>query len=210
MVIVFGECCKISYEDVIISLSCSINLLGFCKGKVLCMVLVQQLGGVWIKVMVLEKLIDNVWCDVIKQELLELISQLDLSSGFDGLLESFEFGEEFIFILEVDVVLMLKLKIIKGLKVEFEIVVYDVLWVDVMFEDFCKQMVMVVLVEGCIVKNGDIVVFGFKGIYSDDGSEIEGGSVDLMDVDLENGWMIFGFIEGVIGMKVGEIKIVDC
>ena len=31
-----------------------------------------------------------------------------------------------------------------------------------------------------------------------------------MDVDLENGRMIPGFIEGVIGMKVGETKTVDC
>lgn len=31
-----------------------------------------------------------------------------------------------------------------------------------------------------------------------------------MDVDLENGRMIPGFIEGVIGMKVGDNKTVDC
>ena len=31
-----------------------------------------------------------------------------------------------------------------------------------------------------------------------------------MDVDLDNGRMIPGFIEGVIGMKVGESKSVDC
>ena len=31
-----------------------------------------------------------------------------------------------------------------------------------------------------------------------------------MDVDLEHGRMIPGFIEGVIGMKVGDSKTVDC
>ena len=44
----------------------------------------------------------------------------------------------------------------------------------------------------------------------DDGSEIEGGSADSMDVDLEYGRMIPGFIEGVIGMSIGDSKTVDC
>ena len=51
---------------------------------------------------------------------------------------------------------------------------------------------------------------GFKGNYSDDGSEIEGGSAESMDVDLEHGRMIPGFIEGVVGMAVGDSKTVDC
>jgi trigger factor len=79
-----------------------------------------------------------------------------------------------------------------------------------MIEDSRKQLATVVPVEGRAAEKGDIAVLGFKGTYSDDGSEIEGGSADSMDVDLDNGRMIPGFIEGVIGMKVGESKSVDC
>ena len=205
-----GERCKTSYEDAITSLSRSINLPGFRKGKVPRTVLVQQLGGVRIKATALEKLIDNAWRDAIKQESLEPISQPDLSSGFDGLLESFEPGKELTFTLEADVAPTPKLKSTKGLEAEFETVAYDASRVDAMLEDSRKQMATVVPVEGRAAQNGDIAVLGFKGTYSDDGSEIEGGSADSMDVDLENGRMIPGFIEGVIGMKVGETKTVDC
>mgnify|MGYP002835973673 CR=1 FL=1 len=115
-----GERCKTSYEDAITSLSRSINLPGFRKGKVPRTVLVQQLGGVRIKATALEKLIDNAWRDAIKQESLEPISQPDLSSGFDGLLESFEPGKELTFTLEADIAPKPTLKSTKGLKAEFE------------------------------------------------------------------------------------------
>ena len=65
-------------------------------------------------------------------------------------------------------------------------------------------------VEGRKAEKGDIAVVGFKGIYSDDGSEIEGGSAESMDVDLEHGRMIPGFVEGVVGMAIGDSKTVDC
>ena len=209
-VTVSGERCKASYEEAIKSLSRSINLPGFRKGKVPRSVLVQQLGGVRIKATALEKLIDNAWRDAIKQESLEPISQPDLSNGFDGLLESFNPGDELTFTLEADVAPTPKLKSTKGLKAEYEAVAYDPSRVDSMIDDSRKQLATVVPVEGRAAQKGDIAVLGFNGTYSDDGSEIEGGSADSMDVDLDNGRMIPGFIEGVIGMNVGENKSVDC
>jgi trigger factor len=209
-VTVSGERCKASYEEAIKSLSRSINLPGFRKGKVPRSVLVQQLGGVRIKATALEKLIDSAWRDAIKQESLEPISQPDLSSGFDGLLESFNPGDELTFTLEADVAPTPKLKSTKGLKAEYEAVAYDPSRVDSMIDDSRKQLATVVPVEGRAAQKGDIAVLGFNGTYSDDGSEIEGGSADSMDVDLDNGRMIPGFIEGVIGMNVGENKSVDC
>ena len=209
-VTVSGERCTASYEEAIKSLSRSINLPGFRKGKVPRSVLVQQLGGVRIKATALEKLIDSAWRDAIKQESLEPISQPDLSSGFDGLLESFNPGAELTFTLEADVAPTPKLKSTKGLKAEYEAVAYDQSRVDSMIDDSRKQLATVVPVEGRAAQKGDIAVLGFNGTYSDDGSEIEGGSADSMDVDLDNGRMIPGFIEGVIGMNVGDNKSVDC
>ena len=205
-----GERCKTSYEEAINSLSRSINLPGFRKGKVPRTVLVQQLGGLRIRATALENLVDGVWRDTIKQENLEPLSQPELSDGFDKLLDGFQPGEELTFTLETDVAPTPKLKSTKGLKAEFEAVSFDAGQVDAMIEDSRKQLATVVPVEGRAAEKGDIAVLGFKGTYSDDGSEIEGGSADSMDVDLENGRMIPGFIEGVIGMKVGDSKTVDC
>ena len=209
-VTVSGERCKTSYEEAINSLSRSINLPGFRKGKVPRTVLVQQLGGLRIRATALENLVDGVWRDTIKQENLEPLSQPELSDGFDKLLDGFQPGEELTFTLETDVAPTPKLKSTKGLKAEFEAVSFDASQVDTMIEDSRKQLATVVPVEGRAAEQSDIAVLGFKGTYSDDGSEIEGGNADSMDVDLENGRMIPGFIEGVIGMKVGDSKTVDC
>ena len=205
-----GERCKTSYEDAIKSLSRTINLPGFRKGKVPRTVLVQQLGALRIRATALESLVDGVWRDAIQQEKLEPLSQPELSDGFDKLLDGFQPGEELTFTLETDVAPTPKLKSTKGLKAEFEAVSYDASQVDAMLEDSRKQLATVVPVEGRAAEKGDIAVLGFKGTYSDDGSEIEGGSADSMDVDLEHGRMIPGFIEGVIGMSIGDSKTVDC
>ena len=205
-----GTRTKAGYEDAITKLSRSINLPGFRKGKVPRTVVVQQLGSVRIKATALESLVDAAWRDAIKQESLEPISQPDLSDGFEGLLENFQPGNDVSFTLEADVAPTPKLKTTKGLKAEFETVAYDASRVDAMLEDSRKQLATIVPVEGRAAEKGDIAVLSFKGSYSDDGSEIEGGSADSMDVDLEHGRMIPGFIEGVIGMKAGDSKTVDC
>ena len=205
-----GERTKAGYDDAINTLSRSVNLPGFRKGKVPRTVVVQQIGSLRIKATALENLVDAAWRDAIKQESLEPISQPDLTNGFEGLLENFQPGSDVSFTLEADVAPTPTLKGTKGLKAEFETVAYDASKVDAMIEDSRKQLATVVPVEGRTAEKGDIAVLGFKGTYSDDGTEIDGGSSDSMDVDLEHGRMIPGFIEGVIGMKAGETKTVDC
>ena len=205
-----GERTKAGYDEAINTLSRSVNLPGFRKGKVPRTVVVQQIGSLRIKATALENLVDAAWRDAIKQESLEPISQPDLTDGFEGLLENFQPGSDVSFTLEADVAPTPTLKGTKGLKAEFETVAYDASKVDAMIEDSRKQLATVVPVEGRSAEKGDIAVLGFKGTYSDDGTEIDGGSADSMDVDLEHGRMIPGFIEGVIGMKAGETKTVDC
>ena len=205
-----GERTKAGYDDAITKLSRSVNLPGFRKGKVPRTVVVQQIGSLRIKATALENLVDAAWRDAIKQESLEPISQPDLTDGFEGLLENFQPGSDMSFTLEADVAPTPTLKNTKGLKAEFETVAYDASRVDAMIEDSRKQLATVVPVEGRAAEKGDIAVLGFQGTYTDDGSEIDGGSADSMDVDLEHGRMIPGFIEGVIGMKAGETKTVDC
>ena len=205
-----GERTKAGYDDAITKLSRSVNLPGFRKGKVPRTVVVQQIGSLRIKATALENLVDAAWRDAIKQESLEPISQPDLTDGFEGLLENFQPGSDVSFTLEADVAPTPTLKSTKGLKAEFETVAYDASRVDAMIEESRKQLATVVPVEGRAAEKGDIAVLGFKGTYTDDGSEIDGGSADSMDVDLEHGRMIPGFIEGVIGMKAGETKTVDC
>jgi trigger factor len=55
-----------------------------------------------------------------------------------------------------------------------------------------------------------VAVINFQGTYADNGEAISGGSADAMEVELEDGRMIPGFVEGIIGMKPGDTKTVAC
>ena len=205
-----AERSQASYEAAISQLSRSVNLPGFRKGKVPRSVLIQQLGGLRIRATALENLVDAIWRDTIKQETIEALGQPEVDGGYEALLESFEPGKPLSVTFESDVAPTPTLKATKGLKAEAESVSFDAGKVDEMLEQSRRQLATVVPVEGRKAAEGDIAVVGFKGTYSDDGSEIEGGSSESMDVDLEHGRMIPGFIEGVVGMAIGDSKTVAC
>ena len=205
-----GERSQASYEEAITTLSQSIKIPGFRKGKIPRMVLVQQVGTLRIKATAMESLVDQVWRDAIKQESLEPISQPELSDGFEKLLEIFNPGDPLTITLEADVAPTPILKATTGLNGVFEPINYDPSKVEEMLENYRKELATIVPVENRAALRGDIAVISFTGKYNDDDSEIDGGSSDSMDVDLENDRMIPGFIEGVVGMNIGEQKLVNC
>merc|ERR1712159_216287 len=59
-------------------------------------------------------------------------------------------------------------------------------------------------------QKGDIALMSFKGSFSDNGSAIEGGRADSIEIELEEGRMIPGFIQGVIGMNINDEKTIKC
>ena len=202
--------CQASYDSALAKLSRTVNLPGFRKGKVPKAVLLQQIGPMRIRATALESLVDVVWREAIKQEAIESLGQPDLTEDFDKLLESFQPGEALTLCLETDVAPSPKLKSTKGLKAEAEPVTFDPSRIDELIEQSRKQLATLVPIENRPAAQGDVAVVSFKGSFSDDGSEIEGGSADSMDVELEDGQMIPGFIEGIIGMAIGDEKTVVC
>lgn len=202
--------CQASYDSALAKLSRTVNLPGFRKGKVPKAVLLQQIGPMRIRATALESLVDQVWREAIKQEAIESLGQPDLTEDFDKLLESFQPGEALTLCLETDVAPSPKLKNTKGLKAETEPVTFDPSRIDELIEQSRKQLATLVPIENRPAAQGDVAVVSFKGSFSDDGSEIEGGSADSMDVELEDGQMIPGFIEGIIGMAIGDEKTVVC
>merc|ERR1712159_907223 len=73
-----------------------------------------------------------------------------------------------------------------------------------------SQLATKVPITDRAAKKGDIALVSFKGKFSDDGSEIEGGSANSIEIELEEGRMIKGFIEGVTGMNINDEKILKC
>ena len=199
-----------SHDAAVEKLSRSIKLPGFRKGKVPRAVLLQQIGPVRIRATALEDLVDSVFRDALKQAEIPAIGQPALDGGFESLLERFEPGQELSLTLEMDVEPTPSLKTTKGLKAEAVKVEFDAARVDELIEQSRRQMATLVPVDGRAAAEGDVAVIGFQGTFVDTGEAISGGSADAMEVELEDGRMIPGFVEGILGMKPGDSKTVAC
>ena len=199
-----------SYDAAVDKLSRSIKLPGFRKGKVPRPVLLQQIGPLRIRATALEDLVEAAFRDAVSQEMVAAIGRPELTEGFEVVLERFEPGSALTITLELDVEPTPKLKSTKGLKAEAEAISFDPARIDELIEQSRKQLATLVPVEGRPAASGDVAVLSFSGIYVDSGEAISGGSSDAMEVELEEGRMIPGFIEGVIGMAIGDRKTIDC
>ena len=199
-----------SHEQAVDKLSRTIKLPGFRKGKVPRAVLVQQIGAVRIRATALEDLVDSVFSNAMKQAEIPAIGQPSVDGGFEALLERFEPGKELSLTLEMDVEPTPSLKATKGLQTEAESVSFDPARVDELIEQSRRQLATLVPVEKRAAEAGDVAVISFTGTYADSGEAISGGSAEAMEVELEDGRMIPGFVEGIIGMKPGDSKTVAC
>ena len=202
--------CKNSYDEALSKLSRSISIPGFRKGKVPKTVVIQQLGVKRIQASALESLLQKVWTETLDQEGIEPLCEPELEDGFETILENFNPEKTLILKLETDITPIPTLKKSSGLTAEVENLIFDPKKVDELIEQSRAQLATKVPVIDRAAKKGDIALVSFKGSFSDDGSEIEGGSADSIEIELEQGRMIPGFIEGVIGMNIKDEKILKC
>ena len=205
-----AERCKTSYEDALTQLSRTANLPGFRKGKVPRAVILQQMGVARVQASALETLVQKIWKEAIDQESIEPLCEPELKDDFESLLNNFNTDEALIITLETDIAPTPSLKATTGLRAEVETIPFDTSKVDDLIEQSRKQLATLIPVEDRGAEMGDIAVVSFKGTYKDNGNKIEGGEADSMDLELENGRMIPGFIEGIVGMKINDEKSLEC
>jgi len=202
--------CKKSYDEALSKLSRSISIPGFRKGKVPKAVVIQQLGVKRIQGSALESLMQKIWTETLDQEGIEPLCEPELEDGFEALLEKFNPGKILTLKLETDIAPIPTLKKSSGLTAEIENLIFDPKKVDELIEQSRAQLATKVPVSDRAARKGDIALVSFNGNFSDDGSEIEGGSADSIEVELIEGRMIPGFIEGVIGMNINDKKTLKC
>ena len=205
-----GNRSRASYEAAVEKLSRSVRLPGFRKGKVPRPVLLQQLGPERVRATALEDLVDSVFRDALRQEKIEALGRPALSESFEVVLERFTPGEELTISLETDVEPTPSLRATRGLTAEAEAATFDPARVDELLEQSRRQLATLVPVEDRPAATGDVAQISFSGSYADSGEAISGGSSDGMEVELEEGRMIPGFVAGIIGMAIGETRSVDC
>ncbi len=206
---------KQAYEQVIQNFARSANIPGFRKGKVPRQVLVQRLGNVRIKAAALEEMIDSSVNEALKQEDIKAIGQPQLRTSFEELISQYEPGKPLTFSAAVDVLPEVNLTQYSGLQVQAEEVKYDPASVEKVIEENRNEMATLIPVEGRAAQMGDTAVADFKGVVVNEEDpeaepeEIPGGQATDFQVEMQPGRFIEGFIDGMVGMNIGETKEID-
>lgn len=207
------EMSKQAYEKTLQEYTRSANIPGFRKGKVPRQVLIQRFGSTRIKAAVVEDLIQSSLEKALKQENIEAIGTPELKSSFEGLVEQFSPDAALTFSAAVDVPPEVSLKQYSNLQVQAEESKYDPERVNTVLEDYRKRSATLVPVERP-AQEGDVSTVDFAGrltgeLAEGEAAEIPGGSAEDFEIELSEGRFIPGFIEGVLGMNIGDTKEVD-
>ena len=203
---------KQTYEQTLRKYMKTANIPGFRKGKVPRQILVQQLGATRLKAAALEELVQNVIDKAISQEKIEALGNYQLLSGFETLIEQFEPGKSLVISASVDVPPQAELEDYKELSVKAEEVVYNAERVTETLESYQQNLADLAPVEDRSAQEDDVAVVDFVGKVVEDGEEpkeFEGGSASEFQVEIKEGRFIPGFVEGIVGMELGQTKDVD-
>ncbi len=209
---VSGDASRSTYDKVVQKLARSSNIPGFRKGKVPRQILIQRIGTQRIKAAVLEELIQKSLAEAIEQESIEALGNYELRSKFDDLIQQYQPGQPLTFMAVVDVPPSVELADYHNLQVKAEESVYDPQQVDDFLEQRRAEQADLVPVEDRPAQMGDIAIIDFQGKLTAEGEEgqpIEGGSAENFQVELAEGKLIAGMVEGVVGMNPEETKEVS-
>ena len=207
-----AEISKQTYEQTLRKYMKTANIPGFRKGKVPRQILVQQLGATRIKAAALEELVQTSIDKAIAQEKIDALGNYQLRSGFETLIEEFEPGKTRTISASVDVPPQAKLNQYKDLSVKAEEVVYNSERVTETLVGYQQNLASLVPIEDRAAKEDDVAVVDFVGKILEDGKEpeeFEGGSATEFQVEIKEGRFIPGFVEGIVGMDLGQTKDVE-
>ncbi|PSB08284.1 trigger factor [Pleurocapsa sp. CCALA 161] len=204
------EASRNAYEKMVQNLSRSSNIPGFRKGKVPRRILLQRIGNDRIKAAALEELIQKSLQDAIEQESIKALGQPNLRSNFDELLGQYNPGDAISFSVAVDVPPSIELADYNHLSVKAEEIVYQPEKVDDFINQRREEKADLVPVEERAAQMGDVAFVDFKGILpEEENKEIEGGSATNFQVEIAEGKLIPGMVEGIVGMRPEETKDVS-
>ncbi|MEM6612790.1 MAG: trigger factor, partial [Cyanobacteria bacterium P01_C01_bin.72] len=138
------------------------------------------------------------------------LGQPNLRSDFDELLGQYNPGDTITFSVAVDVPPSLELADYNGLNVKAEEIVYQSEKVDEFINQQRETRADLVPVEDRAAEMGDVSFIDFKGVLpEEDNQEIDGGSATNFQVEIAEGKLIPGMVEGIVGMKPEETKEVS-
>ncbi|QZZ20393.1 trigger factor [Leptothermofonsia sichuanensis E412] len=206
-----SEMTRQAYEKVIQKYTRTANIPGFRKGKVPRQVLIQRFGALQLKAAALEDLIDDSLKSALNQEKIDALGNFQLRSSFEELVTQYEPGSPLTFSASVDVEPEVTIGQYQGLQIQAEEIKPDPERVDRVLEQYREQVATLIPVEGRPAQLKDVGVVDYKGVLiSDDPAaapeEFPGGEAEDFKVELDESKFIPGFVEGIVGMALGETK----
>lgn len=208
------EASQQAYDKVLQKFMRNANIPGFRKGKVPRQVLIQRFGSGRLKAAALEELLEDTLKKAVEQEKIDALGSFELRSSFEDLVSQFQPGAALIVSAVVDVPPQATLSVYQGLAVKAEAIEYDPAKVDELLENYRNRSVTRVPVTDRPAQEKDLAIVDFTGqvkMGEDDADleEIPGGSAQDFEIELVEGKFIPGFIDGILGMNVGETKTVS-
>ncbi|MBW4550500.1 MAG: trigger factor [Aphanocapsa sp. GSE-SYN-MK-11-07L] len=205
------------YDQVVNKFVRSADIPGFRKGKVPRQVVMQRLGPVRIKSAAVEELVQSSLEKAIAQEQIDTLGNFQLRSDFDQLVEQYQPGAALTFSASIDVPPQAQLNKYKGLTVKAKQVEFDPQKVEDVLKEQQTERATLIPVEDRPAQAGDVALVDFSGrLLPAEGAdaaaepeEIPGGQATDFQIELTEGRFIAGFVEGVIGMNIGETKEVE-
>lgn len=208
-----SETAQQSYDRVIQQFTRSLNIPGFRKGKVPRHVLLQRLGSAQIKQAVLDDLIQKSLKQALDETQLVPLATPDLKISFENLVQHYELGSAFSFGVIFDVKPNVTLNVYQGFEVQAEEVQFEPSKVDDVLEQYRIKVATWIPVEDRPAQRQDAAIVDYHGRITDvdsesdpDAAEFPGNQDQNFQVELEEGRFVDGFIEGIIGMGIGESK----
>jgi trigger factor len=200
-----------AYEQTVAHFMKSAQIPGFRRGKVPRQVVLQRYGATQLKAATLEELVEKTFKEALEQEEIAALGNFQLRSSFDELLTQFEPGSTMTYSASIDVPPKATLKRYTKFEVAAEEVKPDLAQVDRVIDEQRASRSTLIPIEGRAAEAGDIAVIDFSGQYflgedKENPQDIEGGSAEDFQVELSEGQLIPGFIEGIVGMAPDETK----
>ncbi len=212
-----AEDCQAAWDSAIREISKKVTVDGFRKGKVPKKIIEAQYNPT-LRATACENLIEKSIQKALKEADLNAIGQAQFTadSAVEDMLMKFNPKSDFTFKVTVDVWPKTTFKeSYDALKVEAEEVPFDDSLIDEAMEELRKKESFSVLAgEDATAELGKLCVIDLVGWYeNEDGSKgdelpdiADGNS---LEVTLEQGKFFPGFIEGILGAKVGELRTVN-
>ncbi|WP_022957223.1 trigger factor [Spongiibacter tropicus] len=176
----------------------TVKLNGFRPGKVPMRVIRQRFGQS-VRMEVLGQVMNDSFYEAIQQQGLKPAGRPEIEP------KSLDEGKDIEFVATFEVFPEIELKDYSSIEVKKPVAEITTADIDEMIENLRTQRASWEVAERAAAE-GDQVNIDFVG--TKDGEEFEGGKAEGTDLELGSGRMIPGFEDGIVGMTVGEEKVV--